>query len=373
MAVVAGVIVVALAAALSGAWASASLHGTSRGGTRVARPAPSQALSATHISWAAVTAPPLLPGETLWSGVPSYLFGTNDTQNWDPQHSFETEPAIAQELKADHFPFIRTWFFQHSLINGAPVSDAEQLARVNAVQQAGMTCLGELPTKNTLAYDEHIVQLLGNRCTLYEFMNEPSIEGYTAAAYLAVWNADIPHLRAINPQAKFGGPATYDDQGNDCTFTPLGSTCFMQKFLIGAAASGVLPDFVTFHWYGCWQDSAASCLAKAGSSAGAVRQVRDWVNQYLGARGPSIPIGVTEWNVDPSAPMPSYTQNASWLEQFSTTALEGMARGGASFADQFDLANAGGYNTDDMVDIYKNGAPKPQYIAMRALIASVYP
>ena len=58
--------------------------------------------SVTQASWAPTTPPPLLPGETLWKGVPSMLWGTNDTQNWDPQNNLITEPAIQQETKADH-------------------------------------------------------------------------------------------------------------------------------------------------------------------------------------------------------------------------------------------------------------------------------
>jgi hypothetical protein len=301
--------------------------------------------------------------------VPSYLFGTNDTQSWDPEHNFETESAIQQELKADHFPMIRTWFFQHSLYDGHAVTDQEQLARVQALENAGMTCFGELPTANTMAYDEHIVQLLGNRCTLYEFMNEPDIEGYTAAQYLEAWNSEIPRLRAINPGAKFGGPVDYNAQGNDCTYTPQGTTCFLQKFLIGAAQSGVRPDFVTFHWYPCWNDSATSCQAKATSFADVTKTVTGWVSQYLGRS--DIPVGITEWNADPSAPMPAYTQDSVWMTQFTTTALKSMASAGISFAMQFDLANYGGYGTDDMVDIYHDGAPKAQYIAMRELIQQV--
>lgn len=310
----------------------------------------------------------LLPGERMWGQWPSFLFGTNDTQNWDPQHSFETEPAIQQELKADHFPFIRTWFFQKSLIDGSPVSDAEQLARVQAAQNAGMVCLGELPTENSMAYDEHIVTLMKGKCALYEFMNEPDIEGVHADAYITAWKSEIPKLRAIDPAAQFGGPADYNYQGNECSYTITGaSECFMQKVMQGMAASGVLPDFITFHWYPCWQEGAASCMGKADSFGNVTATVKGWTQQYFHKQ---LPVGITEWNPDPSAPMPNYTKDAAWMTQFTTTALRSMQAAGLSFANQFDLANAGGYLTDDMVDIYHNGAPKPQYLAMKALIAS---
>lgn len=59
--------------------------------------------------------------------------------------------------------------------------------------------------------------------------------------------------------------------------------------------------------------------------------------------------------------------------QYTVTALKSLARGGAAFANQFDLANYGGYGTDDMVDIYKNGAAKPQYLAMLRLFETISP
>ncbi|HEX8997228.1 MAG TPA: hypothetical protein VF812_14465 [Ktedonobacterales bacterium] len=311
---------------------------------------------------------PLLPGEKLWGAWPNYLFGTNDTQNWDPQHSLETEPAIQQELKADHFPFIRAWFFQKSLIDGSPVTDAEQMTRIQAVHNSGMTCLAELPTGNTMAYDEHIVTMLKGKCAFYEFMNEPDIEGVHSDAYIAAWKTEIPKLRAIDPAAKFGGPADYNNQGNECSYSITGgSECFLQKVMKGMAASGVLPDFITFHWYPCWQEGAASCLAKADSYAEVTTTVRGWVRQYFHK---DLPVGITEWNPDPSAPMPDYTKDATWMTQYTIRALRSMQSAGLSFANQLDLANAGGYLTDDMVDIYHNGAPKPQYLAMKALIAS---
>ena len=309
---------------------------------------------------------PLLPGEQMWGDWPSYLFGTNDTQNWDGQHNFETLPDLQQRLKADHFPFIRVWFFQRSLATHKLVSDEIQLIRAQTALNAGMTCMGELATKNSMAYDEHLVALLKGKCRFYEFMNEPDLEGVHAADYIQAWRTEIPKLRAIDPSAKFGGPADYTAQGAECTYNADGSSqCFMQKVLQGMASSGVLPDFVTFHWYPCFQISEAKCAPKAVDAAKVTKSVRGWVAQYFHR---PIPVGITEWNVDPSAPMPQFTQDAAWMTQFTTTALTSMQSAGLSFANQFDLANYGGYGSDDMVDISHDGAPKPQYLAMKALI-----
>ena len=125
-----------------------------------------QRITTSAVAWAPASPPPLLPGETLWRGVPSYAFGTNETQEWDGDFTFETLPALQKAVKAAHFTLLRTWFFEHSLADGHAVTDSEQLGRVQALRNAGMTCLAELPTANSLAYDEHLVSLLKGQCAL---------------------------------------------------------------------------------------------------------------------------------------------------------------------------------------------------------------
>jgi hypothetical protein len=146
----------------------------------------------------------------------------------------------------------------------------------------------------------------------------------------------------------------------------------MQKVLKGMAQSGILPDFVTFHWYPCFEMDATTCLAQTNTFGEQVTLVRGWLTHYFGAAGGAMPLGVTEWNVDPSAPMPSYTQDATWMTTFTVNAEKSMVRAGVSFANQFDLASAAGYGSDDMVDIYHNGAPKPQWNALVGLINEAY-
>src|SRR5690348_7468884 len=71
-------------------------------------------------TWAPPTPPRLLPGETLWHGIPSMLWGTNDTQNWDAEKNLITIPAIQRQAKADHLALIRTWLFETDLVTGQP-------------------------------------------------------------------------------------------------------------------------------------------------------------------------------------------------------------------------------------------------------------
>ena len=325
------------------------------------------------VDWAPTTPPPLLPGETLWRGVPSMLWGTNDTQNWDQDNNLMTMPTIQKAAKDVHLALIRTWLFQYDLITNQPVNDDYQRRKVQAAQNTGARLLCELPTRNSAEYNERMVRLFAGKCSFYEFMNEPDNEQIPIETYAARWASEIPRLRQIDPHALFGGPAATTPQYSQCTYAADTTVCYMQKVLQRMALSKVLPDFVTFHWYPCWQEDADSCLKKAESYGAQVTLVRGWLTQYFGAAGARIPIGVTEWNADPSAPMPDYTQDACWIQQYSVTALKSMARAGASFANQFDLANTGGYGTDDMVDVSKNGAAKPQFVALTRLMETVSP
>jgi hypothetical protein len=365
-ALVAGVIVVVLVVVVAGViFESVSQTRQS--------PLSSRSSNGQRASWAPETAPPVLPGETLWHGVPSMLWGSNDTQNWDAQHTLITIPAIQKAVKADHLALIRTWLFQIDLATNQPETDAYQQSKVQAAFNTGARLLCELPTANTSDYNEHMVRLFAGKCSYYEFMNEPDNERVAIETYISRWTSEIPRLRAIDPHALFGGLAATTPQYNQCDYTPTSTVCYMQKALKGMAESGVKPDFVTFHWYPCWQDNADSCMKKADSYGDQVKMVRGWLKEYFGAEGARIPIGVTEWNADPSAPMPDYAKDACWIMQYTVTALKSLARGGAAFANQFDLANYGGYGTDDMVDIYKNGAAKPQYLAMVRLFETISP
>lgn len=336
--------------------------------------APSSTAAAHPLpAWAPQKAPPLLAGDTLWAGVPAMLWGTNDTQDYDQQHSLISLPAIQRETKADHLALIRTWLFQVDLASGQPETDAYQQSKVGAALATGARALCELPTANSMAYDERMVTLFKGKCSYYEFMNEPDDEQVPVDTYVAQWASEIPRLRAIDPHAKFGGPAAAAPQYSQCTYGPSETVCYLQKVLQGMAQSRVLPDFVTFHWYPCYNEPADSCLAKASTYGEQVAMVRGWLTQYFGSAGARIPVGVTEWNADPSAPMPSYTKDPCWIEQFTTTAVESMARAGASFANQFDLASYSGYGSDDMVDIYKNGRAKPQYVALLGVMNQISP
>ena len=285
-----------------------------------------------------------LPGLQVWNqGVSSFLFGANDTQEWS-QNNVETSPEIQDALKSAHFSLMRTFFFDKSLADGHATTDAEIEQRLQTVQNSGMTCLAVLQNIFNVAFDTHVVTLAGSRCQLYEFGNEPDYNGISIESYLKQWNSTIPLLRKINPNARFIGPVTYNDQGNHG---------FMRAFLEGVKTSGVLPDAVSFHWYPCYQDTQASCLEKAGSYGQAAEGVQAMVADILGK---DLPVGITEWNYDPGNPPPAYGDDANFITRFSTDALHSMALAGVAFACQFDIASYGGYGRLDMFNVETNQA-----------------
>lgn len=188
-----------------------------------------------------------LPGQATWNnGVSSFLFGTNDSQEWS-EDNIQTDPyhRIQSSLKSAHFTLMRTFFFHYSLYDGhrttigatpangdttykygqpAPVNNQfpfsgsvyEIEQRMRTIEQSGMTCLGviaDIRTDNQnpvdpnwthqpihdpdnpailesdLAFAEKVVRYLGNRCNLYEIGNEPDLDQYPDASGRA-----IPHL-----------------------------------------------------------------------------------------------------------------------------------------------------------------------------------
>ena len=300
----------------------------------------------------------LLPGQQIWkNGVSSYLFGSNDTQEW-VTNNVETNQTVQHALNNAHFTLMRTFFFDKSLLDGHPTTDAEIEQRLKTVENSGMNCLGVLESVYDPAFVKHVVAYVGNRCNLYEFGNEPDNSSQlNMQEYIQDWNNLVPQLRKMNPHAKFIGPAVAD-------YTQV------QVFLDNVKASGVLPDAISFHWYPCvGSDTASSCLAKTSTFEQVTTQVKQWVQNVLGQ---NLPVGITEWNYNADNPPASYGQDLMFITQFSISALDSMIRSGLDFANQFDAASDAGSGGLDMFDL-TTGQPKSQYYAIKGLIDRYMP
>jgi hypothetical protein len=329
----------------------------------------------------------LLPGQQRWkNGVSSFLFGTNNTQEWSTDN-IETDPhkIIQPSLKAAGLTLMRSFFFHHSLADNHRTSMAEIETRLKTIENSGMVCLGVIPGIRTdpsnpgsdpigdtdFDFAKKVVAYAGNRCNLYEIGNEPDIgdDQLTIQQYLQKWNEFVPALRAINPNAKFIGPVTYNDQGNHCTYGNGQAYCFMRKFLQGVKASGVLPDAVSFHWYPCSTDNPKACLEQASSYATVTNEVKGWVHTDLGK---DVPVGITEWNMD-SGNNSVLGNNSRFMYNFTIAALKQMISSHLDFANQFAAQDYSGYGALDMFDSNKNDQPKAQFNAIKYLISLYKP
>jgi hypothetical protein len=189
-----------------------------------------------------------------------------------------------------------------------------------------------------------MVSLFKGRCELYEVGNEPDLSSQTPAQYTAFWNSFVPQARAIDPAAKFGGPATFIPLGGDCNAQ---GQCFLEQWLQGVKASGVRPDFVTFHWYSCYDQDAAQCLVRAHSIWDVGNGEVAMVAKYLGS---GVPVGLTEWNANAQNGI-SYQFDDAWMSQYEQTSLSALETSNLSFAMQFDLAGCNGYGSLDMFNV----------------------
>lgn len=320
-----------------------------------ARPNAKASPSATRTPSATATATPppefLLPGQTTWkNGASSLLFGTNDDDEYYP-NNLVTQPLFQRALKSAGVTLIRT--FLHD-----PMTDAEINQKVQMVENVGAQCLIVLPKINDLAFNTHAVQVIGDRCLMYDFGNEPDWSDISVDTYSKAWITEIPALRKVNPHALFFGPViSYPHTG------------FLRDFLTQAKAANVLPDAISFHWYTCYQDPEARCLQRATMLYANIEDVR---NSVRGILGKDLPIGVDEWNFDPSGPPPAYGSTDSFLSQFTPLIFSQLVKAHVAYACQFDAASFAGYGGLDMFDV-KTNQPKPMYYELSKQIATYKP
>ena len=305
-------------------------------------------------SVAAPTPPPgALPGSQIWNdGASSFLFGTNDTYESSEQN-LQTMPSIQLALRDAGLTLVRTFIPDNA-------DDAAIELRIKTIENIGAHCLAVLTNVKNAAFNEHVVSLLGNRCQLYEFGNEPDYYGPSFNQYMSAWNSTIPLLRRINPSAKFIGPGVINSAGFNN---------YLPRFLQGVKASGILPDAISIHYYPCWHMDEPTCLASASTFASTAQQVRAFMKSILGKE---LPVGITEWNYDPRNPPPSYGNKAEFITKFTVAAIKSMIAGGVAFACQFDAASYSGYGVLDMFDV-KTGQAKPQFDALASMIKQYKP
>lgn len=295
-----------------------------------------------------------LPGQTFTGGVSNFIFGSNMSQDW-ANNTSRNNAQIQAQLKAAGLTVMRCQI-------PAGSSDVYIKQTVQACQAMNVAMLVILNHAD-LTWNTHLVQQLGTACSMYEFSNEPDLEGITWQQYLAGWNQHIPALKATlaglsTPHtAAFIGPVLGVFANIDSYFVP---------WLQGCKASGVLPDAVSYHIYPCTGSyTAATCLPRATAFQSAAQKVEASV---VGIIGKSLPQCLTEWNLDAANPPASFARDGSYVPGWTKTAIDSMVAAGLAMACQWDAAGGAGSGFDDLVNtqtLQPNGNGQLQAIAER--------
>lgn len=283
----------------------------------------------------------MLPGQQLINGVSSFLFGSNMSPDYGP-HTSRNTPQIQQQIKQAGITLLRC-----AIDANSPDSYIEQT--VQACQNMNCAMLVILSYRSGYAWNQHLVTVLGNRCFLYEFSNEPDIAspGIKWQDYRDAWNQQIPQLRKINPQAAFLGPA-------------LGVYANVQSYLVpwlqATVQAGTIPDGVSFHNYPCTGTTDAATAATKSDRLGVSATKLDAV--VKGIVGHSLPLCLTEWNIDAGNPPASYAKDPNFVPKWTREAIDGMVSAGVALACQWDAGAGAGGGVDDLVSV-SNYQPNP--------------
>lgn len=289
------------------------------------------------------------------ASVSPLLWGENTDLNAGSASSdwFLTGTALRAGLVAAHTQIVR-------LPVRGPSQSTSGIANWTELQQAlrDVKAMGSVPLvilRNpedpSLAADDtqvvnYVNSVFGTNTTVYyEWANETDLVGPDAQTYTASWNAVVPQLKQLAPDAEFIGPVNYQyDAG------------YLQYFLQNA---NPLPNAVSWHEYTCPDSQTdAYCLA----------QIDNWNTHFAAARslmqstiGTQLPIWITEWNYSPNL---STTRTASFLQQWTTKALDTLAADGIAASMHFDVQ-------DEVPLVNGDGSLAPEGVSFKAAYESL--
>ena len=233
---------------------------------------------------------------------PSALLRSLNISLFDATDQFVTDTKTQTLIASHGVPLLRMPF-RDSL------SDATHIACLKAIQSVGATPLvivhGAVP--NAATTDAHFLGLaasvFGTGRVLVEFGNEEDLAGVNVSTYTAAWNAIVPGLKSAHPSFAFVGPVNF--QANPT---------YVAAFAKGASPA---PDYVSWHEYVCSaQDSDTTCMSHVDNWTTHVTSTNTAVQGQIGH---TIPILITEWNLDPNSD-PRYA-SASFIQPWTAKAL----------------------------------------------------
>lgn len=177
-----------------------------------------------------------------------------------------------------------------------------------------------------------------NRITYWELWNEPDQQATCPPAvrlapnqYVAMWNATVPKMLAVDPTIKLVGPAT-----SHAITTSLPD--YIPALLAGA---GRKPDAISFHGYGGWLNTQTDrfLFDGEGTAFGLDGIERNLTRVKAMARG--IPVWITElnvnsaWDEEDPAGRPWSDLGAAW----GASAFRRLALAGADAIIQYQFAH----------------------------------
>lgn len=261
---------------------------------------------------------------------------------------FLTGSALRTGLVAAHTQIVRLPVRGPSQTTSGIANWTELQQALQDVKAMGLVPLVILrnPDDPSLAVDDsqvvnYVDSVFGATATVYyEWANETDLVGPDAPTYTTAWNSVVPQLKQLNPNAKFIGPVNYQYDAS-----------YLQYFLQHA---NPLPDAVSWHEYTC-PDSQTDdyCLA----------QIDNWTTHFSEARtlmqntiGQQLPIWISEWNYSPNL---STTRGATFLQQWTTKALDTLAANGIAASMHFNVQN-------ELPLVNGDGSPAPEGTSFQA-------
>lgn len=157
-----------------------------------------------------------------------------------------------------------------------------------------------------------------------------------ASAYVSRYIAIAKAMRAVDPDAKIGGPTCSSDQ-----------LPFVEALI---RDGGDLVDFVSFHTYPVLGGRVAEDkrMSAAEDVRKAVEKINTWIKKYQPDRVGEIEIGITEWHKQVMETSPTVDLSSGiWACLF----IGSMAESGVDFANEWDFFSAvetGGHGLFDV-------------------------
>ena len=180
-----------------------------------------------------------------------------------------------------------------------------------------------------------------NRVGYWELWNEPDQRtlgcppngnpNITPEQYVAMWNATVPAMLAVDPAIKLIGPAT-------SSAVPSNAPDYLGPLVANATHK---PDAVSFHAYGGWSnaqtdrflfDGDGGCCGIAGIERGLAA---------VQAKAPGIPVWITELNVNSAWGQDDQTQRpwTAFGAAWGASAFQRLARQGVQAIFEFQFAH----------------------------------